>query len=500
MYKLHIAADDLRHGIKVREWKLFEPSQFIYAYFAFNSFYSINWEDSVTKQEIIKWEITSEENNNNENISESRKISSFIQFIYNSFVDESLSNEEIEYSKQLISTNFSSELKKRLKDRVNFDLNDIIVDININEEMKLRFINKYDALINTKLIGKNFRKALNTVLLFIYNVRNNIFHGTKNIIQMMDKQQRNRLYIYTSIILTINELLFDAIEKRIHWERINIDRMNKKFYKETIMNRNIIRNRLSCELPPDVPYGILFYPCVGRDTYYPIRCLIKYVSDFHFVEIMDINMLPNFECRKDIEYDPNRKTIHFDLVKNVVSFPPYDDNIDEEKLTQLRLKFIKPVGYTGKRGKIYKHELMLVDNRIVNVYCHVQDGLAVFTSLENISIFFLRRDSIGEGGSGQGWFKEEIFKLILDKLLDGGIIVTDGSSGYFTKPDVPWKGFWEKKADDKGNNLPKDFTYYGRNFKCIGIFGPGYGPTLIWQVKQIQKDLITPSTNETLKS
>lgn len=45
------------------------------------------------------------------------------------------------------------------------------------------------------------------------------------------------------------------------------------------------------------------------------------------------------------------------------------------------------------------------------------------------------------------------FRLILDKLLDGGLIVTDGSSNYLTNPEVPWKGFWEKKANDAYVNL-----------------------------------------------
>lgn len=103
---------------------------------------------------------------------------------------------------------------------------------------------------------------------------------------------------------------------------------------------------------------------------------------------------------------------------------------------------------------------MLVDDRVVNVYWHVQDGLAAFTLMENISIFFLRRDSLGEGGSGQGWFQEEIFMLILDKHLEGGLIITDGSSGYYTYQDAPWKVFWDNIVDDQGNNLPNEFTFY----------------------------------------
>lgn len=121
------------------------------------------------------------------------------------------------------------------------------------------------------------------------------------------------------------------------------------------------------------------------------------------------------------------------------------------------------------------------------VYCHVQDGIAVFSTLENISIFFLRGDSNGEGGSNQGWFRKNIFNYILDKLVDGGLIVTDGSSNYHTCPDVAWKGLWDKLSYENGNYKPCDFSYNDRNFKFLGEFGVKKRGTLIWQVERILK-------------
>ena len=56
LYKLQIAAKELRHGIKKESWSLFEPSKFVYAFFAFNSFYSIDWDESAKEQKLIKWE------------------------------------------------------------------------------------------------------------------------------------------------------------------------------------------------------------------------------------------------------------------------------------------------------------------------------------------------------------------------------------------------------------------------------------------------------------
>lgn len=49
LYKLHHITKKYNHIIKYEPgwWKLFEPSKFIYAFFAFNSFYNFDWEQSL---------------------------------------------------------------------------------------------------------------------------------------------------------------------------------------------------------------------------------------------------------------------------------------------------------------------------------------------------------------------------------------------------------------------------------------------------------------------
>lgn len=54
----------------------------------------------------------------------------------------------------------------------------------------------------------------NDIIRFVYMVRNNIFHGTKNTIEMSEVFQRKRLDIYSNIIIAINELLFKALERK----------------------------------------------------------------------------------------------------------------------------------------------------------------------------------------------------------------------------------------------------------------------------------------------
>lgn len=107
---------------------------------------------------------------------------------------------------------------------------------------------------------------------------------------------------------------------------------------------------------------------------------------------------------------------------------------------------IRPVAYSGETGIILKDVWQTVDNRTTEIYRHKQDGIATFSTIENLSVFYLRGDSLGESGSGQMWFQESIFNLILDKLADGGLIVTDGSGYDFKISDTAeWKPLWQNR-------------------------------------------------------
>ena len=57
LYKLHLAAKDMQHGVWKEDWSLFYPSKLVYAFFAFNSFYSIDWEESIQLGYLVKFDI-----------------------------------------------------------------------------------------------------------------------------------------------------------------------------------------------------------------------------------------------------------------------------------------------------------------------------------------------------------------------------------------------------------------------------------------------------------
>lgn len=508
LYKLQIAASELRHGIKKDSWSFFKPSEFVYAFFAFNSFYSIDWDESAKEQKVIKWELSKKGDDKGKGKTESQKISEMRKFIYYSYVNDSMSDKEKGDAKTKLASRLSEKLIHYLEGNI-IDtihcLNGIVTDINIDENKKGRFIAKFRGLLYNEFKGKKFNDALDTILIFVFSVRNNIFHGTKSVIDMMDGGQQIRLQIYTAILLSINEMLFEAVEIRFNWSRNQVDKglREQKLISARKIERRFYNHTIAARYEVSIPNGPLFYPCVGDDTFEPIKLFIDSMSEFHFVDSRLIPRLPRLEakvkgfCEKD---NSNRRLPRMyennmfprELITSAIAFQPYDDTIDIQKMYNLKLSGIKLAGYHNQVGKIHKQEWRLTkDNKKIEIYAHQQDGLATFTSLDRIAVFFLRRDSEGEGGSQQRWFQKKLFEMILDKLMSGGLIVTDGSgSDPSIYDNAPWKPLWVSRhtrtQSESVSSNPDGFEYYNRKFKCLGQCGTGYGPVYVWQVTIIE--------------
>ena len=502
LYQLHKASKDLEHGVKRDNWTLFEPSKFIYAFFAFNSFYSIDWDTSSANQDITKWEYIK---NTDSNLSETQKINKLIKFVHDSLLGKNTPQYSIEQKKQV-----SLIIADRLNSNVNISientkeiLSTITVDPRINEYRKEKFIEDIEHLLNHNLNGKQLTDALSNVLYFVFIVRNNIFHGSKTVLEMMNHNQRDRLNIYSQILLAFNDLLFDAIENRFEWTRKQVDedfrRVSASNESRTIRNFN--SQSLANKLNIDIPEGSLFYPCCGNDTELPIKFFHENIIDYHFVDNYLVPQLPLLECTiegyqdQTIDNRNSKRTscpISKAIVHKVISSEPINHDISKENIDELSRLGIKCVGYKFQPSMILKQEWYLNSGiKKLNIYRHLQDGLATFTTLDKISVFFLRRDSDGEGGSGQRWFQKSVFDLILDKIVDGGLIVTDGSSlDYKLVDSAEWKGFWNNR-NIRPNSIvenPADFYYNNIKFECLGKVANGYGPVYAWRViKQTDK-------------
>lgn len=191
----HLFSCNLNHGISTGEtdWKLFEPSKFIYSYFTFNMIYEIDWIESYKIQK--PWD-----HRNKEKFYAKKKIRCLLNFI-NEYLD---SNSFYEY---LIK--FSDVLKLIENSK------GIIEDNNIK---RYHIRNYRNAL--TKLKEEKFGSEdhLN-ILILSHKIRNNIFHGYKKATDMIKSGQRNRLLDYSNIIFATNEMFFDVLKENYGYER-----------------------------------------------------------------------------------------------------------------------------------------------------------------------------------------------------------------------------------------------------------------------------------------
>jgi hypothetical protein len=60
LYSIFMASRQIEHAARVvtrprMAWRQFAPTRFIYAYFAFNSLYSIDWKQSTTIGKAVQW-------------------------------------------------------------------------------------------------------------------------------------------------------------------------------------------------------------------------------------------------------------------------------------------------------------------------------------------------------------------------------------------------------------------------------------------------------------
>ena len=111
---------------------------------------------------------------------------------------------------------------------------------------------------------------------------------------------------------------------------------------------------------------------------------------------------------------------------------------------------------------------------------HHKDGLlTLLDDLGPISVFFYRGDSAGEGGSNQQWLMPVLFDLVVSRLAEGGVILTDGSNGGGAIAGPC-------QSADSVRSLPQDaepgqlFTYRNRIFRCVYK-----GPKISWHHAQL---------------
>lgn len=216
LYALHEACKRLEHGIKdvglESDWKVFSPTRFIYSYFTFNSIFNIDWDKSLRQEEAVYWA---------QDVSgrfprEKDQIKGYVRFCR----DDVGSDISRVFAKSLQSSLFLFGIQ---------DPHKALLGIRPkNETTRVRryreaFPTNFAKLQANALEPADHYSTLITALMFIYAVRNNVFHGSKTRIEMEDESQQQRLLIYSALLIATNSLLFEIFDRSdISWHRPSV--------------------------------------------------------------------------------------------------------------------------------------------------------------------------------------------------------------------------------------------------------------------------------------
>ncbi len=225
LYSLQKANYEWKHGTKFvranEEWSPNPLTRFAFAYFAFNSFYNINWEETISQSRtprqhdesddfIVYWD--------REEKTEPQKARELIKFICNCY-DEDV--KELASAFREILKEFLYE-SARSEEPISFeDAADALEGIQLcgggREENKSQFIKGFQYIVFEEEVTKGkFISSLINIAYCTSITRNNIFHGTKTALDAMESAQSRRLDIYAALITTINELLFKVLGDKFH--------------------------------------------------------------------------------------------------------------------------------------------------------------------------------------------------------------------------------------------------------------------------------------------
>ena len=199
----HSFAKNYNHGVQSQgKWDLFEPTRFVYAFFAFNMIYAIDWNLSFNSNRIIY------QRKANDNYAK-HQIQSLIKFVFdNDFKLFEISLEKLDKERELYSivsemeTDYNSSKKNSRNTGNSISQDFLIASKKFSDGISLDISDQFDLLQMS------------------YTVRNNLFHGEKKAHQMKEKGHRKRLLCYGNIILATNESFFEVMKNNFNYRRI----------------------------------------------------------------------------------------------------------------------------------------------------------------------------------------------------------------------------------------------------------------------------------------
>jgi hypothetical protein len=202
----HSFAMKYNHGVQSinsnGRWDLFEPTRFVYSFFALNMIYSIDWPRTIDSNSL-------KYHNYRSGKTAQVQIGEVIDFIH--------SNSSTLFQERLLKFDSNRELFSAV----------VQMDIDYNSSKKSLRDGKNTIAQDFMRASKKFTDCINLdaddhfdLMQMSYTVRNNLFHGEKKAYQMREKGHRNRLLHYGNIILATNESFFETLKNKFNYRRI----------------------------------------------------------------------------------------------------------------------------------------------------------------------------------------------------------------------------------------------------------------------------------------
>jgi hypothetical protein len=130
-------------------------------------------------------------------------------------------------------------------------------------------------------------------------------------------------------------------------------------------------------------------------------------------------------------------------------------------------------------------------NHQIRIHRHRRRGPTAMREIGRLGVFFYRGCSTE--GSSTFWLTSKKYggigqiDEVLDRLIDGGLVVTDGSMCEGTGNPYRELCRFFGNREPGFNAVEQAETFQDdedRTFRCVGYAGEKYGPTLVWQVRR----------------
>jgi len=414
---------------------------FIYEYFLYNSIYQVNWAQSGEVSGIVY---------HSEELNESQKQRSLLKHLK-------------EYSKREPENLYRAFEQIATIGKCEGEWTRVTPDSRISIVEGQKFFHKVSQLQSIlnecnepsdMLTSKKVFELLEGCSYYIYLVRNNIFHGSKTLGDIYERNQKQRIEVYDLFLKGLTSLFFLANGKptaacdfvpcpiyslslptmmagEVLDQSMVLSATSSKLMKE---GDSRLIFRFTKAIPPpsldNIPKNnhSLFYPSASTDFATPLILGLPYCTQFYF-----------FEQNKNAR-PPNS------IIKFLDDICKMNNSIERPQWRHTTERHYLDFTFNGLQRRVH--------------WVHA-DNLEFLKEEVELRFYFHRGDSIGEGGSDQKWDSKLLPSLLkMVPLNSFCLYLTDGEPG----------GFNENYSTEI-NRLNIPFIERGRKYYC-GKFNP----------------------------